>query len=133
MPTSSGSIEPSGTSGWIYTASTASSMPNCWRHNGFGHTITNGRIQRLVASHQEGYWRRHNPLLLMSIINGGITGRSGNQTQVGNYLAGYSLEDQSIEMEDGGLGMVPLALGFSVPTVSSSTHIVCVMGDPSPI
>ena len=66
-------IGRSGTSGWTYTASAALSMPNCSRHNGFGHTITNGRIQRLVASRQESYWRRRNPLLLISIINGGIT------------------------------------------------------------
>jgi len=41
--------------------------------------------------------------------------------------------DQSTETEDGALGIGSLALGFSVPTVSSSIHIVCVMGDPSPM
>ena len=32
-----------------------------------------GRIPQLVASHQDGYRRWHNPLLLISVINGGIT------------------------------------------------------------
>lgn len=69
-PPSSDLIEPSGTSGWAYTASAASNISNCARHNGFKHTIMNRRIPQLPASHKDVYRRWHNSLLLISVING---------------------------------------------------------------
>ena len=41
-------------------------------HNGYGYTIMNGRIQQLGGSLQGDCWRWLNPLLITSVINGGL-------------------------------------------------------------
>jgi hypothetical protein len=62
----------SGMNGWICTALKASIAHSLSQHNGYGHTITNDRIRQSMAYHQENCWKRHNPLLLTSVINGGL-------------------------------------------------------------
>jgi hypothetical protein len=68
------------------TSSELQQHPTCpsARHNGFKHTITDRRIPQLAASHQDVYRPWHNPLLLISVINGGVTVPSNFRGEFGD-------------------------------------------------